>query len=456
LTNAARAFYGLAMKGESFSRRGLLRKPCGEPMSESPDDAAARMAESKMAEGEWADAMATARWVLAQQRPLWSESIDDLAQETLRRLVLLAQAGDGRIGRGAVHHVARLVWLEASRRERRLPPTTLDRVGDGCEESFVAAGDRGLADGVASGSASARAEFDDVHRRLVGWLDDRLGMDGRRMFVLVWLEDESWPTAATRLGLPARAGHNERRRFRRLLGDPAARQSLLQRLAEIGVDLRPSTFDLRPSTFDLRPEGETMNRHRVPLLMLASAVLLLLAMAFTAKPESGTAPDGAVRLDERDLRAAIFASDPCSCFGCYSTSMDQITCPSGSVSGSPPLIVPTFQVAEDSRCELDAGQCGKPADPGTCKGAVKVRVSFPSTSCRSSVWVQGGSAFPEPTEINATTVDSDMQVAPPCGGVQVAVFKVWFAKPSDGSEPPNASYRFTVTCSSCATIDPCR
>ena len=97
--------------------------------------------------------------------------------------------------------------------------------------------------------------------------------------------------------------------------------------------------------------------------------------------------------------------DPCACYGCWTGSLNQITCPG---TGNPPLIVPTFQTASDNPCDLNSNnQCGVARDPKVCKGSFKVQVTFPSPSCRSSVWVQGGSAFPVATQVNTTTVQSE-------------------------------------------------
>lgn len=152
--------------------------------------------------------------------------------------------------------------------------------------------------------------------------------------------------------------------------------------------------------------------------------------------------------------ARVANADPCKCWGCWSQTMNQITCPGG---GNPPLIVPTFQTAGDSDCKLNAeGQCGSPAGAKACSGSCKVRVSFPGGgSCRTSVWVQGGAAFPIPTEVNATTVDTTLSVTPNCGAGLSQSFLVWYSKPTSPPGPAGASYVFTVTCSGCQLMDPC-
>lgn len=144
--------------------------------------------------------------------------------------------------------------------------------------------------------------------------------------------------------------------------------------------------------------------------------------------------------------------DECKCHGCWGQTLNQITCPNG---GNPPLIVPTFQTAGDNPCVLDPN-CGTPADPKKCLGSFKVRVSFASPCPeRARVWVQGGQAFPVPTEVNATTPDSPYSFSANCGETQQKIFKVWYAKPNSAADPHDASYTFTLTCHQCSVTDPC-
>jgi len=94
------------------------------------------------------------------------------------------------------------------------------------------------------------------------------------------------------------------------------------------------------------------------------------------------------------------SSPHCACHGCWSQNLSQITCPGG---GNPPLIVPSFQTATDNPCTITEQGCGVADEPKKCTASAKVRVSFPGNSCRASVWVMGGDAYPVPTQVNATT-----------------------------------------------------
>lgn len=142
----------------------------------------------------------------------------------------------------------------------------------------------------------------------------------------------------------------------------------------------------------------------------------------------------------------------CACHGCWSQSLVQITCPAG---GNPPLIVPSFQKAVDNKCKVTEQGCGVAEDPKKCTATAKVRVAFPANSCRASVWIMGGDAYPVPTQVNATTQDSTLTVEAGCGSSGTTVFKVWYSQPSDGEQVADASYTFALRCDSCSNTDPC-
>ncbi|MEI6129061.1 MAG: hypothetical protein WCR59_03240 [Planctomycetota bacterium] len=146
------------------------------------------------------------------------------------------------------------------------------------------------------------------------------------------------------------------------------------------------------------------------------------------------------------------ASADCACHGCWSQVMAQVTCPNG---GNPPLIVPTFQTATDNPCTVTEQGCGTANDPKKCKASAKVRVTFPGTPCRVSVWVQGGTAFPVPTQVNSTTVDTELTIEADCGKGSSTLFKVWYTDPGSAPGAADASHEFKLTCHACSNTDPC-
>ena len=159
------------------------------------------------------------------------------------------------------------------------------------------------------------------------------------------------------------------------------------------------------------------------------------------------------------LALALFATSDrtfvlaeCACHGCWSQVMNPITCPGG---GNLPLIVPTFQAATDNPCTVTEQGCGTPNDPKKCKASAKVRVTFPGSPCRTRLWVQGGTAFPVPTQVNTTTVDTDLLIEADCGKDANAVFKVWYDDPGIVPGSPDASYELKLRCHACSNLDPC-
>lgn len=144
--------------------------------------------------------------------------------------------------------------------------------------------------------------------------------------------------------------------------------------------------------------------------------------------------------------------ESCKCYGCWSGELTQITCPNGGTN--PPLITPTHQTVSSNTCALNP-ICGTPVGEKKCVGSFSVRVTFQGTPCRTSVWVQGGSAFPVPTEVNFTTVQSDFTREASCGQGATAHFKVWYTKPGNAEQDPDAGYLFTMSCSNCTTLSPC-
>jgi hypothetical protein len=134
--------------------------------------------------------------------------------------------------------------------------------------------------------------------------------------------------------------------------------------------------------------------------------------------------------------------------------------------GNGPLIVPTSPSSTDGACDKDKHTCTTKTN-SNCTGSVNVQVTFPSSgnTC-STVWVQGGTTYPNPTQINSTSQNVTLRVSVTCkaassgggGGGDVAsavgqaTFLLWKANPGVATPLPTAdgSYTFSVTCGACA------
>ena len=153
----------------------------------------------------------------------------------------------------------------------------------------------------------------------------------------------------------------------------------------------------------------------------------------------------------------------CACHASYDDALTQIDCSTCSGgSGTPPLIVATSQDAQGCACTKVDDACKDPSAPGVCTGSVDVQITWPGSgpSCLSSVWVQGGTVYPNPTEINSTSQNVSMSVAADCnksGKAQsddTVEFKVWCQKPdSQTINTPDFCYGFTLYCAACSGND---
>jgi hypothetical protein len=154
------------------------------------------------------------------------------------------------------------------------------------------------------------------------------------------------------------------------------------------------------------------------------------------------------------------------------------TCPASYSSPTPnqlagcgngPLIVPSSPSATAGECETTETGCAK-RDKANCAGSVNVQVTFPSTgnTCLT-VWVAGGAAYPNPTQINSTSQMATLKAESSCNMTdapsKTVSFYVWKQQPSlnpDGTlqlhangtpvTPPDASYTFALNCGGCTSV----
>lgn len=159
----------------------------------------------------------------------------------------------------------------------------------------------------------------------------------------------------------------------------------------------------------------------------------------------------------------------CACKATYTSSVP------GTLTGcnNPPFIEPSFPSAVDGPCGSreggsgDDGGCIEIAD-AKCSATVNVRVTFPSNgnSCHS-VCIMGGNAYPNPTQVNVTSLTSTLAATSRCGMTAPtspgsAAFYIWKSQPQlnsdgtaqvDGNGDPvtkaDAKYIFSVACEAC-------
>jgi hypothetical protein len=182
------------------------------------------------------------------------------------------------------------------------------------------------------------------------------------------------------------------------------------------------------------------------VLILASAGIL-----------SGLSAAGFRSKDVQPLVPAA-GSGSCVCPGSRVVTIpSQLT---GCGTGGPPLIVPTSPVVGNGPCDVDPEVGCETIANSNCIGTVEVQVTFPSSgggSC-TSVWVMGGTTYPEPTQINSNSQVVTLTAKAKCtkdgGSTSTAHFRVWSTQPQphgQGWTPaPDASYAFTINCGQCA------
>lgn len=180
-------------------------------------------------------------------------------------------------------------------------------------------------------------------------------------------------------------------------------------------------------------------------LSIASSLLLC---SFVTAPANHA--DTGPRIVKVAMPAPALAVE-CYCRASTSepTSNDlSIECADGSVGV---LLIPMEPKTYDGLCDVRNDACITRRG-SVCRFTGKVRVSFSAGSCIALVWVQGGTTFPTPRQVNAS-VDVNLDFTAPCrndaaGNRSNSSGTVTLGLSSTGS--PLATYQVDLHCDSCA------